>query len=138
MPISMTLCMMNGWSFVEQTAHNDDVRALKYKCAQKLGCKPRHLLLVDGATALADDVDLLSLLTWFVISDVLPELNLRRMHFTHTLTLILRNTSCFVCGTLGARSCSGCMELRYCSIECQKIHWKSEHRDTCARRDRLT
>ena len=87
--------MMNGRRFVEQTDHNDDVLAVKYKCAQKLGCKPRHLLLVDGATALADDVDLLSLLTWFVISDVLPELNLRRMHVTHTLTLILRNTSCF-------------------------------------------
>ena len=56
MPISMILCMMNGRRFVEQAAHNDDVRAFKYKCAQKLGCKPRHLQLVDGATALADDV----------------------------------------------------------------------------------
>lgn len=27
--------------------------------------------------------------------------------------------------------CRGCGNARYCSIECQKEHWKSEHKNQC-------
>lgn len=30
-------------------------------------------------------------------------------------------------------SCSGCKTVRYCGQECQKAHWKAQHRHDCAR-----
>ena len=27
--------------------------------------------------------------------------------------------------------CSGCRSVRYCSQECQLIHWKADHKDKC-------
>jgi len=27
--------------------------------------------------------------------------------------------------------CSGCRSVKYCSAECQKLHWKSDHKKAC-------
>lgn len=41
---------------------------------------------------------------------------------------------CFACRRPYARnmqSCSRCESVQYCSMSCQKTHWKSEHKDKC-------
>jgi TPR repeat protein len=35
---------------------------------------------------------------------------------------------------LGIEECVGCRSTRYCSLECQKKHWKNGHRAVCATR----
>ena len=39
---------------------------------------------------------------------------------------------CEGCGQEGAdKRCSGCMESWYCSIACQRQHWKAGHKHKC-------
>ncbi|KAK9099611.1 hypothetical protein Syun_026656 [Stephania yunnanensis] len=38
---------------------------------------------------------------------------------------------CAVCGVLCRMQCSGCKEVKYCSISCQSAHWKAEHKLKC-------
>jgi len=41
--------------------------------------------------------------------------------------------SCFYCGKMGMdlRMCQDCSFARYCSHHCQRLHWRSGHRDVC-------
>jgi hypothetical protein len=41
--------------------------------------------------------------------------------------------SCFYCGHMGMdlSMCQGCSFARYCSHRCQRLHWRSGHRDAC-------
>ena len=41
--------------------------------------------------------------------------------------------SCFYCGqmSMDLRMCQGCSFARYCSHRCQRLHWRSGHRDVC-------
>lgn len=44
----------------------------------------------------------------------------------------LKKNSCASCSIISAsKMCTGCQKTRYCSRECQRAHWKSEHRDQC-------
>ncbi|EEF46819.1 ubiquitin carboxyl-terminal hydrolase 18 [Ricinus communis] len=40
-------------------------------------------------------------------------------------------SSCANCGNLGTKKCSRCKSVRYCSTECQEVHWKSGHKSKC-------
>ncbi|CAI0376528.1 unnamed protein product [Linum tenue] len=40
-------------------------------------------------------------------------------------------SSCNNCGKSGAKKCSGCKSVRYCSTECQSSHWNSGHKLKC-------
>ena len=41
--------------------------------------------------------------------------------------------SCETCGNYQhLRRCGGCNAVKYCSTECQKEHWRFEHRNQCA------
>jgi len=42
---------------------------------------------------------------------------------------------CFVCGRHAGQmsACSGCGFVRYCSTECQRVHWRAGHRNDCNR-----
>ena len=35
------------------------------------------------------------------------------------------------CGKAGTRKCSGCEQASYCGVECQTVHWKTEHKLEC-------
>ncbi|KAK9274043.1 hypothetical protein L1049_018857 [Liquidambar formosana] len=39
--------------------------------------------------------------------------------------------ACVVCGSSGAKRCSGCKAVRYCSQNCQEEHWNSGHKTKC-------
>ena len=41
--------------------------------------------------------------------------------------------SCFYCGQMAMdlSMCQGCSFARYCSRQCQRLHWRSGHRDAC-------
>jgi len=40
--------------------------------------------------------------------------------------------ACRLCGEAGARmGCSGCREAKYCGEACQRIHWRTGHREVC-------
>ena len=41
--------------------------------------------------------------------------------------------SCFYCGQMSMylSMCQGCSFARYCSRRCQRLHWRSGHRDAC-------
>mmetsp|Transcript_36632 Transcript_36632/g.81528 ORF Transcript_36632/g.81528 Transcript_36632/m.81528 type:complete len:499 (-) Transcript_36632:621-2117(-) len=41
-----------------------------------------------------------------------------------------RNELCLVCGQRTSKCCSGCGLAKYCSVECQRSHWK-EHKPNC-------
>ena len=44
---------------------------------------------------------------------------------------------CTTCQTKPAVSlCAGCLEVGYCSKECQQLDWKTTHKTKCKRRDR--
>jgi hypothetical protein len=47
--------------------------------------------------------------------------------FTETSSLPL----CAHCGSLGLKLCGQCREVKYCSKECQKAHWKMGHKTRC-------
>ena len=39
---------------------------------------------------------------------------------------------CANCGTIeNLRRCNGCKTVSYCSVKCQTIHWKSNHKKQC-------
>jgi hypothetical protein len=41
---------------------------------------------------------------------------------------------CNQCGSLvKPKNCSQCKTIAYCSIKCQKIHWKKIHKNQCAK-----
>lgn len=41
--------------------------------------------------------------------------------------------SCFYCGEMGRdlQKCQGCSFARYCSRECQRLHWRGCHKQAC-------
>jgi hypothetical protein len=44
---------------------------------------------------------------------------------------------CEACGQVGAdKRCSRCMGSVYCSIECQRKHWKAGHKHKCAKAEK--
>jgi len=43
---------------------------------------------------------------------------------------MMEDKKCAVCGDEGLKLCTGCREIRYCSMEHQKLHWK-EHKLQC-------
>ena len=40
---------------------------------------------------------------------------------------------CYQCGAKGCEvlKCAGCHKARYCSKDCQTLHWKNSHKDEC-------
>jgi len=43
---------------------------------------------------------------------------------------------CECCGKKGAnKRCGGCHESVYCSITCQRKHWKAGHKHKCVKAD---
>ena len=39
---------------------------------------------------------------------------------------------CAQCGTIeNTRRCNGCKSVWYCSVKCQKVDWKSNHKKQC-------
>ncbi|KAL6603727.1 hypothetical protein ACP70R_044088 [Stipagrostis hirtigluma subsp. patula] len=38
---------------------------------------------------------------------------------------------CAACGGATSKKCSGCKRVRYCSQECQKKHWQTDHKFKC-------
>ena len=47
----------------------------------------------------------------------------------------LKCSSCQQVSDVKLRTCAGCQEVHYCSIACQRSHWKSDHSQTCIRND---
>lgn len=52
------------------------------------------------------------------------------------IELRLRPQVCAACGAVEAtlasfQKCGGCSAVRYCSGDCQKAHWKAEHKAAC-------
>ncbi|XP_029125484.1 uncharacterized protein LOC109790354 isoform X2 [Cajanus cajan] len=43
-----------------------------------------------------------------------------------------RHGGCASCGNLSTTRCSRCKAARYCSMECQIIHWRSGHKYECS------
>jgi hypothetical protein len=39
---------------------------------------------------------------------------------------------CAQCGEPASMQCGKCRSVRYCSLTCQRLHWKSAHKTTCA------
>ena len=37
-----------------------------------------------------------------------------------------------VCDGVGNHVCSRCKAVKYCSRECQLVHWNANHRDECS------
>ena len=60
-------------------------------------------------------------------------------YITRVLPSVLRAViptigwTCFACGRVVAEmsACSGCGFTRYCSVECQRAHWRTGHRSDC-------
>jgi hypothetical protein len=52
-------------------------------------------------------------------------------------TLGMVNRRCGWCGAPRSSSrCMGCKTVYYCSVRCQRLHWKA-HKDTCVKRGRV-
>jgi hypothetical protein len=45
----------------------------------------------------------------------------------------LRAELCGFCGCRGSALCSSCRQVRYCSKQHQKLHWKAGHKRECQR-----
>ena len=58
--------------------------------------------------------------------------NLRYNQFVQAIKKFCPNLTCTKLGTL---SCSGCKEIKYCSVACSKIYWPC-HKDYCTRKER--
>ncbi|KAE8718916.1 Ubiquitin carboxyl-terminal hydrolase 19 [Hibiscus syriacus] len=42
-----------------------------------------------------------------------------------------RVSTCAVCSNPAPKKCSRCKSVRYCSLTCQQVHWKDEHKTKC-------
>ncbi|GMI89250.1 ubiquitin-specific protease 19 [Hibiscus trionum] len=40
-------------------------------------------------------------------------------------------STCAVCANPAPKKCSRCKSVRYCSLTCQQVHWKDEHKTKC-------
>ncbi|XP_012455330.1 ubiquitin carboxyl-terminal hydrolase 19 [Gossypium raimondii] len=40
-------------------------------------------------------------------------------------------STCAVCSNPASKKCSRCKSVRYCSLTCQKVHWKDGHKTKC-------
>ncbi|XVE53488.1 hypothetical protein DITRI_Ditri03aG0007100 [Diplodiscus trichospermus] len=40
-------------------------------------------------------------------------------------------SSCAVCSNPASKKCSRCKSVRYCSLDCQQVHWKAGHKTKC-------
>ncbi|KAL5559571.1 hypothetical protein UlMin_035782 [Ulmus minor] len=43
----------------------------------------------------------------------------------------MEDLACVVCGNPASKKCSRCKAVRYCSTNCQEVHWKSGHKSEC-------
>jgi len=50
-------------------------------------------------------------------------------------TLTMHDVRCGNCGLPAETKCSRCKLVRYCNKECQKKHWKRQHKRTCVPHD---
>ncbi|KAG0616996.1 hypothetical protein M758_5G157300 [Ceratodon purpureus] len=46
-------------------------------------------------------------------------------------SMLVTDTTCVICQNPTTRRCSRCKSTRYCSPECQVIHWKEGHKSEC-------
>jgi hypothetical protein len=53
------------------------------------------------------------------------------------LNKVALSFSCFYCGEMGRdfQKCQGCSFARYCSRECQRLHWRGCHKQACVQLD---
>ncbi|KAJ3414398.1 hypothetical protein HDV05_006672, partial [Chytridiales sp. JEL 0842] len=66
---------------------------------------------------------------------ILRLIELKRREAAATVEVLLKacsnNTDTDICGNEGTKYCTRCLRARYCSVECQKNHWKS-HKAQCS------
>ena len=52
----------------------------------------------------------------------------------HNDDIDLRKSTCCVCGKPACKRCAACRSVVFCSIDCQRVHWRAGHQRECGHR----
>ena len=131
--------LASGKELVCEATRRHSVRSLKIwlKCELRYS-KWRFVLaeagrICDDAVLLGSLVRCQPLPDYCVVADIVPAMSLMPLEPLH-LELFVKGAmvtcSCCGCGGLDFKRCSGCLEVWYCSVECQGLHW-IDHKQDC-------
>ena len=130
MPLQLALQKMGGEVVQFEARSSLTLLQLKEHVMDMKFIKTADQVLIMGGIVLGNRQSLLSLIEWFVLGDLLPEDDTDSFVFELDLDLVVLPKTCKSCGSYARSKCSGCAAARYCSRECQTIHWPV-HRQEC-------
>ena len=134
MPFHVSVQMLNGEVLEYMMSRHSAVLDLKQRLCESLGVKAVEQEIVprDRERCLDDAVDLLDLVEWFVLGDVMSSNAIKDMTFELSVNLVIKPKLCVYCDKPAAQKCERCRAARYCSRGCQRQHWRA-HKLHCLR-----
>ncbi len=132
MPFHVSVQMLNGEVLEYMMSRHSAVLDLKQRLCESLGVKAVEQVIVprDRERCL-DEVDLLDLVDWFVLSDVMSSRAMKAMTFQLPVNVVIKPKLCAYCDRPALQKCERCRAMRYCSQGCQRQHWRV-HRLHCS------
>ncbi len=134
MPFHVYVQMLSGEVLEFMMSRHSAVLDLKQRLCESLGVKAVEQVIVprDRERCLDDAADLMDLVDWFVLGDVMSSKAITAMTFELTVTLVIKPKLCVYCDEPAAQKCARCRAARYCSHGCQRQHWRV-HKLHCSR-----
>jgi hypothetical protein len=133
MPFHVSVQMLNGEVLEYMMSRHSAVLDLKQRLCESLGVKAVEQVIVSrDRERCLDEVDLLDLVDWFVLGDVMSSNAIKDMTFELTVNLVIKPKLCVYCDKPAAQKCARCRAARYCSRGCQRQHWRV-HKLHCLR-----
>ncbi len=127
MPVAVAIRLMSGDVCELTMRHRATVLNVKEHIRAIMGKRTDQMILTaegdQGVRCLEESELLLDLIEWFVLGDVFGERSYKHVTFELELSLITKPKLCVVCEHPALKKCGGCRSVRYCSAECQDIHW---------------